>query len=353
MTSWKRIGLKDFEFPKIVKYNKKYLSFEEGAKKEVSLNMVTDITSLPSPKIEDNFTGVGTEFILNVKKNYNAGIDLHIPKDLKIKEPIRLDFYLDEKNNHLVDFNNIYAKENSEITIVIDYKSIDNVEGFHNGFTNIFAEKGSVVNIIKLQRLNSKTLNFDSNFSRVESEAKVNFVSIELGSKLTGFNYTSILEEEKSYSNLSSIYLGDKEMKLDLEYTMIHKGIRSQSNIETRGALLDNARKVFRGNLDFKRGSRSSKGVELENVLLLSPTSKSDSIPALLCEEDNVEGEHAVSAGQIDKSKLFYIMSRGLSEKEAKKLIVESSFKPIIDKIPFEDLRSEINIDIERRLIHG
>lgn len=350
MISWKRIGLKDFEFPNIEDYKREYVDIEKGLKSEISLNLFHD--TLPF-ECQEGFVGVGKEFLLNIKENCNSGIDLHIPKNVKLKDPIRLNFYLDKENTNLVDYNNIYVEEGGEVTIVMDYKSIDNIEGFHNGLTNIIAKRRSKVNIIKLQRLNSKSLNFDSNFSCVENEAKVNFISIELGASLSGFNYTSSLEEEMSQSNLSSIYLGDKAMKLDLEYTMIHKGVRSQSTIETRGALLDDARKVFRGNLDFKRGSRSSKGTELENVLLLSPTVKSDSIPALLCEEDNVEGEHAVSAGQIDKTKLFYIMSRGLSEKEAKKLMVESSFRPIINRIPFEDLRTEINSDIERRLIHG
>lgn len=353
MITWKRIDLVDFEFPEIKSFNREFLNKGNTVSKEIHLEKTKSTLPLAFLESKVSKIGLGKEFIANVAENYNAGIDLHIPKGVKIKKPIRLDFALDKDNNQLVDFNNIHAEENSEITVIIDYKSIDDTEGFHNGFTNIYAKNGSIVNIVKLQRLNEGSLNFDSNFSCIESNAEVNFVSIELGSKLSGFNYTSLLDEEVSFSNLSSIYLGDKTMKLDLEYTMIHKGVRSQSNIQTRGALLDNAKKVFRGNLDFKRGSRSAKGVELESVLLLSPDVKSDSIPALLCEEDNVEGEHAVSAGQIDKSQLFYIMSRGLSEKEAKKLIVESSFKPIIDKIPFEDLRLEVNNDIERRLIHG
>ena len=353
MVSWKRIGLIDFKFPKITDYNREFLNEKNIISKEIHLEKTKSTLPLATLEETEDKIGLGKEFITNVAENYNAGISLHIPKGVKVKDPIRLDFYLDKDNNHLVDFNNIYAEANSEVTIVIDYKSNDDSAGFHNGFTNIFAENGSIVNVVKLQRLNNESLNFDSNFSKLESTAEVNFVSIELGSKLTGFNYTSVLDEEASLSNLSSIYLGDKDMKLDLEYTMVHKGVRSLSNIQTRGVLLDRAQKVFRGNLDFKRGSRSAKGVELESVLLLSPDVKSDSIPALLCEEDNVEGEHAVSAGQIDPSKLFYIMSRGLSEKEAKKLIVESSFKPIIDKIPFEDLRLEVNREVERRLING
>ena len=132
---------------------------------------------------------------------------------------------------------------------------------------------------------------------------------------------------------------------------MIHKGVRSLSNIETKGVLMDESRKVFRGNLYFKKGARASKGVEGEYVLLLDPKVKSDSIPGLFCEEDDVQGEHAASAGQMDKDKLFYLMSRGLSERESKKLIVEASFRPVIDKIPLISMRDMLMEEIERRLL--
>lgn len=115
---------------------------------------------------------------------------------------------------------------------------------------------------------------------------------------------------------------------------------------------MDHGTKVFRGNLDFKRGARHSKGVEEEYVVLLDPTVKSHSIPALLCDEDDVQGEHAASAGQINENQLFYLMSRGLNERESKKLIVEASFRPILDKLPLEDLRETINKEIDRRLMY-
>ena len=79
---------------------------------------------------------------------------------------------------------------------------------------------------------------------------------------------------------------------------------------------------------------------------------RDSSIPALLCDEDDVEGEHAASAGQIDENRLFYLMSRGLDEREAKKLIIEASFRPVIEKIPLENLRKLISNEVDRRLIN-
>ncbi|MNV83713.1 FeS cluster assembly protein SufD [compost metagenome] len=126
--------------------------------------------------------------------------------------------------------------------------------------------------------------------------------------------------------------------------------MRTKSDIETRGVLKDTSKKIFRGTLDFKKGATRSNGAEGEHVILLSPSVKSDSIPLLLCGEDDVTGAHAASVGKIDENKLFYLMSRGFNEKEAKKLIIEGSFSDIIDEIPLIELREEILDNIQRRL---
>jgi Fe-S cluster assembly scaffold protein SufB len=131
---------------------------------------------------------------------------------------------------------------------------------------------------------------------------------------------------------------------------MNHQGRHSSSEIESKGVLKDKAKKVFRGDLYFQKGAGQSKGSEKEEVLLLDKTVDSDSIPALFSEEDNVEGEHAVSAGQIDEQRLFYLMSRGMSKAEAKQLMVEAAFNPIFDKIPLNDLKGSVINDVKTRI---
>jgi FeS assembly protein SufD len=262
-------------------------------------------------------------------------------------------FNIEEENSTALDQNLIVADIGSEATVIIDYSSDDEITGFHNGYTTVYARENSIVNIVKIQRMNDNSKNIDSNLALVKGRGTVNWISVELGSKNSASNYTTFLESDDSEGNLYSIYLGSGVREIDLEYSMIHRGARSISKIDTKGVLLDRAKKVFNGKLDFKRGARHSKGEEEEYVILLDPTVKSDSIPALLCEEDDVEGAHAVSAGQINEDKLFYLMSRGLDERESKKLIVEASFRPIIDKIPIEDLRREVKDEIERRLIYA
>jgi len=131
---------------------------------------------------------------------------------------------------------------------------------------------------------------------------------------------------------------------------MNHQGRHSSSEIESKGVLKDKAQKVFRGDLYFQKGAGQAKGSEREEVLLLDKTVDSDSIPALFSEEDNVEGEHAVSAGQIDEQRLFYLMSRGMSKAEAKQLMVEAAFNPVFDKIPLNDLKGSVINEVKTRI---
>ena len=85
--------------------------------------------------------------------------------------------------------------------------------------------------------------------------------------------------------------------------------------------------------------------------MLLSPEAKSLALPMLLCTEDDVEGNHSTASGKVDEKSLFYIMSRGFSEKEAIKLIVKARFTKIIERIKDEELRNVILDEIDRRLI--
>ncbi|TJX15335.1 Fe-S cluster assembly protein SufD [Tissierella creatinini] len=348
---WNRIGLESLTFPEPKKYTKEYLS-----NLEITNINLDEINELSTTKLEDfmpkEAKGLGKDFTSYVEEYYNSGISLHVPRNMKVEKPIILDFLMDDENPMVIDRNILVLEPNSEITVVINYKTKTQGHCFHNGLTKVYAKENSLVNIIKIQNLNDKSHNFDSNLAIIEGEGNINWVSIELGGNITGSNFTTILNGDASQGNLSSIYLGDGDRKLDLGYSMIHKGRKSNSNIETKGVLMDDSKKVFRGNLIFKKGARTSKGVEGEYVILLDPAVKSDSIPGLFCEEDDVSGEHAASAGQIDKDKLFYLMSRGLSEREAKKLIIQAAFRPVVDKIPSEELRNSINTEIERRIIN-
>lgn len=360
VTTWRWLNVNDlkikgFKLERVLDYNKEFLvgdNFKDIIVKRMNSKINVKENLKYYANKEESY-GVSKEFAALGEKLYNSGVFIHASKNVQCSEPIVLKYILDEENPMVVDNNIIIAEENSEITVVIDYSTADDVDGFHNGVTKVYAKDGAVVNIINVQRLNNKSYHFDSHLAYSGYGAKISWIQVELGAKNSVTNYINNLDKENSQGNISSVYLADGDRNIDLNYLINHRGRRSTSNIEVRGALKDRAKKVFKGTLDFKLGASKSKGSEEEYVILLDKTVKSDAVPLLLCSEDDVDGQHAASAGQIDADKLFYLMSRGLDEKQAKKLIVEASFNPIIDKIPVEDLRAVINEEIRRRLVNA
>ena len=290
-----------------------------------------------------NFTyGVSEELINQGEKDFNQGYIINVARKAKIEEPIIIEFNMDKNNNTLVDNIIIVCEEQSEANIIIKYNSLDASEGYHNGILKVFSKDDSKLKLTKINLLNNNTMHLDSNVSDVSYNGSVDFIAAELGGKYSITNYHGDLKEESSASTLNSIYLGAKDKVIDINYVMTHRGRRSSSNISTKGALKDEAQKIFRGTIDFKRGASRSTGAEDEYCMILSPKVRSKALPLLLCEEDDVSGEHAAASGKIDESKLFYLMTRGLDYNEARRVIIEGAFNPIIDKIDDKNSREEI-----------
>ncbi|MGL4740785.1 MAG: Fe-S cluster assembly protein SufD [Sarcina sp.] len=294
--------------------------------------------------------GVGTELVREANEDFTNGLLITLEAGTKIEEPIIIDFEMNEKNKTLVDNIVVVAKEDSQVEIIVKYSSDENLEGYHNGVARVLASKNAKVQLTKVNLLGSKIRTFDSNVSDIAETAKVDFIAVELGGDSAISNYEGILTGDRSEGNVYSIYIGTDKETIDMNYIMTIKGKKSIANMDVKGALTDSALKNFKGTLDFKRGATASKGSEEEYCMLLSEKSRSRSVPLLLCEEDDVSGEHAAASGRIDEDKLFYLMTRGISYEEARLLIINAAFNPIIDQIGNEEIRNEILKYVRGRL---
>lgn len=303
--------------------------------------------------LDRSFTyGVGDELIKQGQREFNEGLLIEIKKGTKVDEPVIIEFNMDKENNVLVDNLIIVAKENSEAKIIIKYSSIDDSEVYHNGICRVIAEDNSNIQVVKVNLLNPNAIHLDSSVSDIQESARVDFVGVDLGGKYSITNYHGNLLYSKSTSTINSLYLGDKNKVIDINYIISHNGVESESNMNVKGALKDHSKKIFKGTLDFKKGASKSRGVEDEYCMLLSNTVKSIAVPLLLCHEDDVSGEHSASSGKIDEDKLFYLMSRGLSYDESRLLIIRAAFNPIVDLIDNKSIREEILMEVDRRIIN-
>ena len=264
------------------------------------------------------------------------------------KETIKIIYDFDNSNLNLI--NQIEIIANGNTNVIIEYKSKTSEKCFHNGIIRTIAKENAQLNVTIVNLLNEESNNFEAIENKLEKDSKVNYTIIDIGAKTSVSNYYSNIIGENAQNDLKSIYLGINNQKKDLNYIAELKGEKTNIDIDVQGALKDEAKKNFKGTIDFKKGAKKAKGNENEYCMLLSNKAKSIALPMLLCTEEDVEGNHSTASGKVDEKELFYIMTRGISYKEAVKLIVKSKFNKIIEKISDEDLKSEILNEIDKRL---
>jgi len=288
------------------------------------------------------------ELTETLKAFTNLSLDFVSTKENSLNKIVSLE--LNEENNQLVDIIKIKAEENSTLNLALDYFSKEDVKGFRHTIIEVEAEENSNVKIFLSQRFSLDILSIQSVYYKVKKNANVEFIQVDLGSKENYLSYIGELAEKEANVSINSIYFGKNNQKLDFNYVANQIGQATNYDLSIKGALADRAQKTCRATIDFKRGSSTSKGSEQEYVTLLSDDIRNVAVPILLCTEDDVEGLHAASAGKIDEDILFYIMSRGFSETEAKRLILESKFAETIDLIDNEEIRKRVYTTLSKKL---
>lgn len=315
---------------------------------KIDVKIPEDIKEFKNMQIPEDATVLKEDLSLK----YGIGLD-YIEANSKIKinlenkeEKIICNF--DKENQNLIDQILINAKGKS--TITIEYKSLGEEKHFHNGVLKVIADENAEVNVNIINLLNETSDNFQAIESILNKNAKVNYTIIDIGGKSSITNYYSNLQGGNAQNDVKTVYLGVDEQLKDINYIAELYGAKTNINIDVQGALSDKAKKYFKGTIDFKKGCKKAKGDENEYCMLLSDKAKAIALPMLLCAEEDVEGNHSTASGKVDSKVLFYIMSRGLSYKEAVKLLVKSRFIKIIEQISDQNLKNEIISKIDEKL---
>ncbi|MDR0906763.1 MAG: SufD family Fe-S cluster assembly protein [Oscillospiraceae bacterium] len=279
-------------------------------------------------------SALNSELAAFTRVHANTGVQIRVKKGVKAAEPIVARYALGADSPTLTDNNVIFAEAHSEVTLVMIY---DGDGTFHSGITRVIAENCAVVRVAQINTLGANTQHFSDFSAVIANGARVELSRIELGGKSVYAGCHMKLEGDKAECGTDTFYFGDGDRKLDFNYVAKHLGKSSRSDMNASGALFGYCEKTYRGTIDFVAGASEAKGAEAENTLLFSENSRNRSAPLILCGEENVEGSHAASVGRIDANKLYYLQSRGLSEAEAKRLMVSALMETAMKNIPEEE----------------
>ena len=232
-------------------------------------------------------------------------------------EPFRLDF--SEAGDSEVSFT---AEENSSITVYELHRS--------NSAVKLSFDIGKNASVKLVQLLNPSEKLRHETFANCSKGGKFQIMTIMTGDgDIYSDNHTE-LEGDSSSINAEVAYLGKNSQTIDYNIAVNHWGKDTHSEINAAGALMDSAKKVFRGTIDFKTGSSDSKGSENETVIMLGDDVINKTVPLILCSEENVEGSHGATIGELDDDTLFYFESRGIGREEAERIMAYAALKRLI-----------------------
>ncbi len=226
----------------------------------------------------------------------------------------------------------ISAAENSSV-VVIELVSGDKASSSELDFE---ISDGAHVKLIQLLNPSSGALLLHKTNAVCSKAAKFSLISAVLGDGDIYTDTNVLLNGDSSVLEADYGYLGMNSQKIDINLTVDHYGKTTKSEIKANGALMDSAEKIFRGTIDFKNGSSDSVGAENETVLMLGDDVVNKTVPLILCAEENVEGSHGATIGELDDATLFYFESRGIDKEHASDIMARASVERIA-RLPQED----------------
>ena len=293
---------------------------------------------------------------------FAGGFFLHVPRGVRLERPIEVRLGArpaPEAQGFGAFCRSVLLLErgSSAFVLLVAESPEDAIPGLYAGAVEVYLQEGAALRLGYVQRFGPDVYAFETRRAIVGRNARLAWVSAELGAKLARTATESHLGEQGGEARIATAVFGEARQHLDLAVRMVHVARHTASDMLHRAALRDSARAIYRGTIDIKHGAKGTSARQKQASLLLSDEARSDAIPSLFIDEEEVSASHGATAGRLDREQLFYFMSRGLSRKVAERLIVEGFFEPVVrefEEIAWrEDLLGRIGRKIEREARAG
>ena len=205
--------------------------------------------------------------------------------------------------------------------------------------TRMIAAKNSKIRLVQVIALGEEQTLLSDTGCVCDENAQVELLQLFIGKGHVYNGVRTDLKGERADFQAQTGYLVQNTQLLDINYIVNHIGKKTTSNVTADGTLKDAAHKVFRGSIDFKRGASGAKGTESEQVLLLGDDVINQTIPLILCAEEDVEGNHGAAIGELDEETLLYFAARGIDKKHAEDIMTRAKLELLNHKIDDEETK--------------
>ena len=216
------------------------------------------------------------------------------------------------------------------------------ISGMAGSTVRVFADDRSTVKIARVQTLDENFVDIDDMGLFASDDARIEVSQTILGAQSANTGLATDLRGAGARLEIDTRYLGRNTQKRDFNYSVRHHGQKTESDLKANGVLADSCEKTLRGTIDLIRGAKGAQGSENETVLLVDEGVRNKTVPVILCNEDDVAGNHGATIGHIRSEQLFYLASRGLSQQVAERMfsmaIIEQAAIDAVD----DDARASV-----------
>jgi Fe-S cluster assembly protein SufD len=271
-----------------------------------------------------------------------SGVFIYVPRGVQVEQPLHSILW--GPGAHLAYASHIlvWVDDGASLTYVHEAASPTEPDGqsLHAGIVEIHVGAGASMRFVELQSWGEHVWNFSHERATVGRDGNLDWIFGAVGSHLTK-NFSDLdLVGQGATGRMSGFYFTDGGQHLDHDTQQNHLAPNTTSDLLFKGALKDHSRSVWQGMIYVAPGAQKTDGYQANRNLVLSPKAHADSIPGLEILADDVRCTHGATVGKIDSEQVFYLRSRGIPYEEAERLIVEGFFDPIMQRIPFEGVRT-------------
>lgn len=308
------------------------------------------------PEIVGKYYALNRNYSENSLDALNAafaqdGFFIFVPANTRAENIVQMVNMINHDQNLFVQNRNLVILEkNSYLTLVHCDDSLNQQRSFTNSVTEIFMDENAHLNHYKLQNINDHSAVINTAYFHQKNNSTLTTNVIVLNGGMIRNDIHVKLDGSGCDSNIYGLYLVDKEQHVDNQVYVDHILPHSTSNELFKGIVDDHAHAVFNGHIHVYRDAQKTNAFQNNRNLLLTDKATVNSKPFLEIYADDVKCSHGATVGQLDQDAMFYIRSRGLSEDNARLLLMYAFAAEVIQKIKIDSLRHRVDDLVKKRL---
>ncbi len=282
---------------------------------------------------------------------WSGGSFVYVPKNVKVEIPLQSYFRLNSPESGQFEHTLIIVDEGASLHFIEGCSAPKyNKVNLHAGCVELYVKDGAYLRYSTIENWSKNMLNLNTKKAIIGKNAQVDWVSGSFGSKISMLYPMSILNGEGARTEYTGISFAGKGQNLDTGFKVVHNSRNTSSLVNSKSISKNGGIATYRALVRINENAKGSKcNVSCES-LMLDDISRSDTIPVNDVRTDEVEFSHEAKIGKISDKSIFYLMSRGLSEEDAKAMIVRGFADPISKELPVEyaaEMNNLINLELE------